>query len=384
MDKKNILEKYKYLLIIFGVMIVGFVLIFFSSPKKESQHPINEKELVDEVEEHGLHEHYNKDTDNSEFAKQDGEEVIVSRYTLSRLKSIEGSTIENTNPRFLDVKGEYLLIKSHKGYLYLYNMNLNEGYKIAEGVTHGIISNDKKFIIFTMRSSYTSGQYIYYAIIDEALGGGKIATIPQSEPITNLMYLNGEVYYTNKYFSYGEKEPFITSLAVIPSFQTNYTPDELITNVNNTSQGFDILDNNVVIFSKKDNAFSTIHPGLNNSFIKIPIEEKIKEVIDFDINNNENWVLAENTSPDEKKLDFSKLRTSNGIIEKFKRTSEVQWIDNESFILLDDGVLYLYDTIQMKHYVIYPRVENFKIDNNKIYIQLVTDDIYYMNIKKKK
>lgn len=287
---------------------------------------------------------------------------------------IENTRVEGSPTQLIDAMDNYLLFIDHSDHLYFYDLAKGEAFSIADGVSSAAFAQEDPYVMYSVRQDMTYSEDVRYINLEETMNQDTAMFLNDVEGIDSFGYHNGVMYATYKY--YEDPDTYYTDSSVLDSFISRYSPEDHYSFFEGTSPVFASHDGKMLTYIPERHAISYLQPGADNP---IQLEEldpalELTEIEILDLNANGDYVIVDQVEFDGNRATRFYLPT--GEVESFQRTLSAAWIDTERLIVVDEDVLYLYDTLTKDSLPLFEgAVHSFLVDNT-IYLQATDMEVY--------
>ncbi|GAF18284.1 hypothetical protein JCM19046_2849 [Bacillus sp. JCM 19046] len=348
-------------LLVMGIAIFSFT--FFHINKEQAAQSessggssIANSVLADASEEDSL-----ADVDSIENAFAFGEPVLI-----------ENTRIGDTSGELIDAMDGDLLFLGENEHLYFYDRTTEEALSIDDGVGAAAFAQDDSYVLYSVHQDRSNSEVVRYVYLEEMGKQATAMTLPDVEDIDSLDYHNGILYVT--YGSTEDPDTYDTEAAALASSRSN----DQHSFWKGTSPAFTTHDGKMLTYSPERHALSYLTAGTDEQIQWQALDSalEITEIALLDLNEYGEYVIVDETAAS----GATRLYLPTGEVAQFQRTQSVGWIDSERLLVLDDHVLYLYDTKAKDSLPLFEgAIASFVVDHT-IYLQASTMEVYAIEI----
>ncbi|QST03019.1 hypothetical protein IMZ31_20955 (plasmid) [Pontibacillus sp. ALD_SL1] len=340
--------------IFFGLLIALSLLLLliplFKNQESKSSDP-DTKETISENHDH---------PDSAQDPFSDGTKASYTTESVTFEKpEVEALfTVPGTAPVLIDSTDRYLLFKSFGGYLYYYDLEKQEGKKIAEYVNAASISDNETYIVYTVRVETAEEESVHFFNLNDFFDHSVLDIASRSLPVSGIVYHEGGVFYTH---GYREETSDSTQYKIVPKKRDEYLPEEQSYAYFDTSGAFDIHDNRLLVVSPETSTISQIQIGAKNLIPYKDIDQSISSPVSLEFNKKGDWFIHDRAS------DTSALYVNNERADGYTTITDVHWLTDTLLLVSQEGILTIYNTETKKSSVLRSDVHEFEVNNKAIY-----------------
>lgn len=352
--KENLREMKKWIIIIFfslGIILLIIAFIFDKIKKEKENHDL------DKYDQGIAHEDYSPDLKKDPFLKKENIKTTIGNITFKRPESLEDFIEPNTDPTILDKNSENILFSTYFNQPYIYNFEDNQRHIIGNDITKIAVCDNKDYLAYISYYQYNMPKVMSYTV---NLGSTyELFTAPLNYEITNIICDNQRVFVTIKDTN---NEISTKSIPLNTSVKSLRLSERNI-KVPNSGEFLLKNKNGVYVYMPKSKTLKVIsYLEYNAKNIPIIINDQVKELLQININDNNDWLAV---FYDEKlKL---KLSINGEKMRDYKNILFAKWYDNNHVLINDTNTLYIYDTITKAEEVLKTDVSNFIVSDGDVY-----------------